>query len=498
LPSLRALGAGSIVLLASSYLTALAYLASQAGIPIALPISRIDVVHVAAGIGAAVFAVCVIARIRHRSRTWSSWMRGLLLAASVLYAGVLVTGVLILLPLSGALRDELTQAHLIASVWAAEPALVLLYELRRRGDVPGFRRLGRFWPALAALLALAPAIAIAGVAPRALSPDAARGGHQSWQPFGPRAFIDQMASAPAGRSVIAGGLGLFAVGADGRWRPLAPFSADLINGLLVTPGAAVYVGTERGLFRAPSANGRFQHLPLRATAIHGIAVFEHGSIIWASSDQGFWRSDDAGSHWHAEDAGVAVPDSAWALFADQGTLFASDVTGVYRWAGDRWVRESRQPDVYSFTRAPDGRLFASAMGGGVWVRDRGHWKESDAGLVTHNQGQLQGIHEISVTFADGRVYGGSMLAGADVSLDGGTTWSQQWPGLSREGDVWRILPLGDDLVAATDHGLFRYDLSNTARASLWWWLLTVGATGTAAVLVATALARAHWQFGIRA
>lgn len=480
------------VLLTACYATGLAYLAARGGVPIALPMARVDVLHVLAGLGAAVFATCLGIRWRHRRAAWSRWMKGLLLGASVLYAGTVLTGLLILLPLADDLRDQLTQGHLISSVWAAEPSLLLLWELRQRGRSAGPRTVGgaaavrrhRLRGTLLGAATLLPALALATLAPRALSPVAQRGGDESWQPAGPQTFIDQMVPAPDGRTLIAGGLGLFAGEADGAWRALAPFdAADPVLGLHVSSDGTVYVGTGRGLYRASSIDAPFLRLSLPAPEIHGIATPPGGRIVWATSLRGIWRSRDGGATWQLENAGLERPITAWAIHDDAGTVVASDVTGVYRWTGDRWARESHQPFVYSFDRSPDGHLFASAMGGGIRVRVQGRWEESDAGLLSHSEGALQGIHEISLSFGEGRAYGGSMLAGGDVSLDGGHSWGQQWPGLSRDGDVWRILPVGADLVAATDRGLLRYRLPTAPPAGPLWWVVAI-TVGGAATLVA--------------
>jgi hypothetical protein len=500
-PRARSIAAALLALLAAGYLTGLPYLDLQAGLPIPLPIARFDVLHVASGVGAAAFALCLALRLRRGRRGWTPWMNGLLGAAAILYAGVAATGVVILLPLPADLADELTHGHLIAAVWAAEPTLALLYELGRRGELRGplhAARLRGRWPAwvlpgraagaaLLGLAALAPAIVLATLAPRALSPSAQRGGYESWQPIGPRTVLDVSMLAPGGRSVIAGGLGLYEVGLDGSWHQLGDFGDQDVLDLVMAPGGTVYVGTSVGLYRAPDLDGPYTRMPLPTGGVHGIVVL--GSVIWASSYDGFYRSADGGRHWQLENAGLAYPDRAWALVDYRGTLYGTDVAGVYRWEDDRWEQVSHQVNVVTFTLTPGGRLIAGSMGGGIRVlAPSGRWEESDTGLISHNQGAIQGIHEISATVGpSGRAYGGSMLEGGDVSLDGGSTWSQQWPDLSRDGDVWRILPDGRDLVAATDSGLFLYRLPQTAPAGPGWWALSIGATLAAALLIAALL-----------
>jgi hypothetical protein len=501
----RWLVAGLLSLLAAGYLTALPYLDLQGGLSIPLPISRIDVVHIAAGVGVVVFVVCLAFRLLRHRPGWSRWMTGLLAAAAVLYGGVVVTGVILLFPLPADLADELTHAHLIAGVWGAEPALALLFELGRRGELRGPRiaaqsvgtvrrprprsvKPGVIGAGLVGLAALVPAILMAVVAPRALSPAAQRGGYRSWQPIGPGVIMDVATLQPGGQSVVAGGLGLYEVNLDGASRPLGDFAGQDVLSVLRTDAGTVYVGTGLGLYRAPSFAGPYRRLPLPAGGVHGIAV--RGSEIWASATfRGFYVSLDGGSHWRLVNAGLEYPDLAWALINDHGTIYGSDVDGVYRFAGNGWHRVSSEQGVYTFTQAPNGRLFAAAEGGGVWSRDpNGQWVPSDSGLLSHNEGSFQGIHEFGVNFAGGGyAYGGSMLAGGDVSLDGGRTWSQQWPNLTRVGAVYRILPDGGDLIAATDAGLLLYRLPNTAPAGPGWWALLIGGTLAACLLAAATL-----------
>ncbi len=499
------LAAGLLSLLAASFLTGLPYLDLQAGLSIPVPISRIDAVHVAAGVGLIVFAACLAFRLLRCPPAWSRWMTGLLAAAALLYAGVVVTGVVLLFPLPADLADELTHAHLIAAVWAAEPSLALLYELVRRGELRGPRvathlagtawrrrprsvRPGVLGAGLVGLFALVPAIVLAVVAPRALSPSAQRGGYESWQPIGPGTIMDTATLQPGGQSVVAGGLGLYQVSLDGGWHPLGDFAGQDVLSLLRTAQGTVYVGTGLGLYRAPSFAGPYQRLPLPAGGVHGIAV--KGSELWASAAfRGFYFSDDGGRHWRLVNAGLEYPDLAWALVNCDGTIFGSDVYGVYRFVGSGWDRVSSEVGVYSFTLGPNGRLFAAAEGGGVWIQDpNGHWEQSDAGLLSHNEGSLQGIHEFGISFTSSRrAYGGSMLAGGDVSLDGGSTWSQQWPNLTRVGAVYRILPDGSELIAATDAGLLLYRLPVTNPAGPGWWALLIGATLAACLGVAATL-----------
>jgi hypothetical protein len=208
--------------------------------------------------------------------------------------------------------------------------------------------------------------------------------------------------------------------------------------------------------------------------------------MWASSDQGMWRTTDGGRRWELLNVGLADPHSAWSLGWRGPSLFGSDGQAVYRWTGDRWTRSSSQFGVVMLDSGPGGRLVASSMGDGVKTYDGGSWRRTQAGFTVHNHGAgPRGIHVVGVSFGPGgRAYAGTMEDGAEASLDGGSTWSQTWPQLAGDGVAWRVLPIGSRLVAATDHGLRTYRLPTAGGAGWWWWLTVAGGgVGVAALAV---------------
>lgn len=526
---LAVLGAGASILVGLAWISGLPYLAVRGGLPSPVRLAVVDAVHIYVGVGALVLVAAKTGRAGLRLRVkgepelaprrrWLSWS----LVAT--YTGVAVTGGLALLPLPGGARADLVDGHLITAVWATAPTTAHLVLYRRRAaavlrrpvpardrlpapDRPllrrsgaGDRSSGHRWRlmALGLACALVPLAAVAAV-PRAASPLAQAGAGAEWLPDGPRVFLDRLQLAPGGRSLAAGGAGLFvapvspglptggAASGPGRWSRVGPFDDDnLVLGLqLPSRGpVAAWVGTTEGLWSAPRLAGPYRQVPFPSAAVHAIAVAPSDPAkVWASSIDGFWRSSDGGRHWQRQDAGLASPSTSWALAFSGGALYGSDQDAVYRWSGRRWIVSSPQGGVVMLDRGPRGRLFASSMGHGVRVLAHGRWERAQGGLLVHDHGALPGIHVVSVTaLRHGRAYAGTMDEGAVTSLDGGRSWGQTWPGLAGDGVVWRVLALGrraaagsrGSLVAGTDHGILAYSLPPTRPPSALWWVGVAG------------------------
>jgi hypothetical protein len=314
--------------------------------------------------------------------------------------------------------------------------------------------------AAAALTVALTLLAVGATTGGARAPAHVAGGR--WVPVGPQVFVDRLASTPDGRHLVAGGSGLYVSRAAGRhWTQVGPFSAadPVIALALPAQGPlAVLVGTDRGLFAAPSLDGPYRRLPLAPSPVHGVlAVPGRPGVLWASSGSGMWRSDDDGTTWAPADAGLPRPGTAWALAWWQGAVYGSDALGVYRWTAGRWQASSDQFGVVSLDATAHG-LFASSMGAGEDVLTGDRWRRAASGLPVHRRGPVAGVHVVSVT-APGRgaaAYAGTMIDGAAVSWDHGRTWAPAWPGLSRHGVVWRVLPTHGGLLAATDLGLLAW------------------------------------------
>ena len=246
---------------------------------------------------------------------------------------------------------------------------------------------------------------------------------------------------------------------------------------------------------APSLTGPYTHLPLPAKEVHSIATGPGPpGTVWVTSTGGFLRSSDYGRSWTVENAGIASPSTAWAVTDDRGVLFGADGDAIYTWDGAAWHQSLAMPAVMTLDIGPTGELWASSMGPGVRVFDGRTWREADAGLA-HVHGAVQGTHVVSVTpVSAGLTLAATMLEGVGVSHDQGRSWDQLSTGLPL-GGVWRILETAPrQLLAATEHGIYTYDLPDTAGAGPGWWLLVATlAVGSGLGLVAAALVATGWR-----
>ena len=505
--SLGALGTSLVLLVSLAWLTGAAYLLVRLDLPSPVQLAAVDAAHVYVGVASIAFFAAKLARVGFREQVdgvpdlllWDRWVSWSLL---LLYSGVYLTGVALLIPFPAPGRQTLANAHLLLSVWAAIPTTWHVWH-HRRWALPFLPRGRRRMPSRF-LLALAVAIVPAAgflMTPRALSLLSRVGAGNAWTASAlPGVFLDRVEFTADGQTLVAGGEGLYARSVRGTsWHRIA-FPRDLILGLTTANGpVAAYVGTADGLYAAPIAAGPYRLLPLRAREVHGIAVDPRNvNVVWAGSRQGFWRSTDGGLQWTNESAGIEAPPTAWAVTYFEGTPFASDVNGIYRWTGSSWTPSSGQRAVVSLDPTSDGRLFASSMGRGVKVFTNGGWQPSDFGLAT-NHGGVRVIHVDSITtMPGGRIYAAMMLDGTASSIDAGRSWTRITAGLP-PGAVWRILSVDVALVAATDHGIYTYNLPVLEIPGGPWWLALIataivfGAAGVALGALPTLSGRALRQ-----
>jgi hypothetical protein len=477
------LGTGLTLLLALAWLSAVPYLLVRAGTSSPVALATADAVHLYVGSAMVALIVAKVRRAGLRTtvpgvQVVSLWQRWLSWSLGVGYGAVVVTGALALIPWSSPVRNDLADAHLIVAVWMVVPTTWHVLHHRRRAYARLRRLSGIRWLGLA--LVVLPLGAVVPLA-RAVAEPTQTGAGATWTAVGPQVFLDRLSVAPDGRHLVAGGSGLFVGEAgDSRWVRVGPFSADDPVLGLDLPGRGrfgVLVGAADGLWGAARLGGPYQRLPLPVTDVHAATVAPAlPDTIWASSDEGMWRSTDGGRRWEPQSAGLADPASAWSLGWSGPRLFGSDGRAVYMWSGASWVRSSAQWGVVMLDAVSGRRLVASSMGDGMRSYDGRSWRPTQAGLTVHAHGSgAVGVHVVSVSFGSGEhAYAGTMEDGVEVSLDGGRTWSQAWPQLARDGVAWRVLPMGSQLVAATDRGMLAYHLPAARPAGWWWWLAVAG------------------------
>lgn len=483
--------------LVAAWVTAAAYLGVRLGKPSPLPLGVIDATHAYAGLAFALAVLAKTSSVGLRSRVkgltgLTSWDRWISRGTAVLYLAVVITGVAAALPLAEPARTELADAHLIAAVWAAVPSSIHVAHYARR-----VLQLARAKGPRLAGAVLAVVVIGTGVAafPRSVSSLALTGAGSTWRATGPATFLDRLAVTPDGHHLLTGGAGLWVAdlrgGKVGPWRAIGPFNNhDLVLGMASPLGRwPVAIGASDGVWVASTPTGRLTHLALPVHEVHAL-VATAGSL-WVSSAEGIWRSADQGTSWTSVSEGLTDPTTAWSLASHAGSTWASDAFGVYRWGGQRWIKTSSQQSVVSLDSMVGGPLFSASMGQGLQTAGGASWAASQAGIPNHDHGGVSGTHVVSVTVGPGPIrYAGTMLDGAAVSRDAGRSWTLPWPSLVGKGAVWRVLPVGRSLVAATDAGLLSYQLPSTRTASpLWWAGILVASIIAGLALISPAIRR---------
>ena len=413
-----------------AWITGVPYLLVRVGVGLPFRLILVDGIHCYIGVAMAVFLVAKVRRAGWcRSVPAVSevtlWDRWISLSMAILYSAVMVTGLAALLPFGDDTRTATVNAHLLTAVWAAAPTTwhVVTHRSRLRAAVSRARQ--RFGIAALARTVLLVSLAVPlVVAARAVAPLTQDHAGLGWQARGPQVLLDRLDVAPDGRSIVAGGQGLF-VSHDGlQWMEVGDFggsaSRTLVIGLHVT-NDAIYVGTSDGLYMAPNVYGPYRRIPSPAQEVHGIEVGPNNpATIWVAAYNGVWMTGDGGAHWTNENAGLADATDSWALRWFHGTLFFSEVTSVERWDGTRWVRSNQQAYVNALDPSADGtKLFATSMGQGITVFDGQSWHTADAGMAEHAHAGLSGIHVDSTTdVGGGNIYAGTMVNGIAESRDG--------------------------------------------------------------------------------
>lgn len=514
-----ALGLSLVILVCVAWGTGLVYLATRLGLPAPVRPALVDGVHIYSGLVGGVFVVAKVLRVglRHRVpgvaevQPWQRWISWTLL---VLYAAVVVSGVLLVLPLSGQVYGNLVDLHLLTSVWALLPTTWHVWHYRRRAtpylSAPWRRRgghAGRYWLAMG--IALAPSVVLV-VAPRAVSqlPQLQQG--TSWTLSAlPGHYVDALMTTADGTELVAAGDALYTTRdgvswtrsvppaldptaegqlspaldiADGHANHEAPLSASLIHTVALA-GGAVYVGTNAGLFGAAVLGQPLRQLAFDRNAVRSLAIDpSNPDALWAASASGPMFSPDAGVTWTRLASGLAHPTEVATIAYAGERIFASDRSGVYEWNAPShvWQRRSTQRQVVAFAVAADGvQLYAFSPIDGIQLLQRDRWTRlSNPGQphlhVAGNGGHIH-VDLGGVAMAGDRIYVAGTQEGITASPDGGQTWTQLAGGLAEAGPTQLTIFHGQ-LWAATSRGLYRLPLGHDPAPTAPWW----------AVLIATA------------
>jgi hypothetical protein len=480
------LGLALVAITGAAWVTALPYLLVRLGFGFALPLARVDGPHVFIG---AALALLLLAKtlelhlggLLGRLQGVLRWHRWLSLGLLATYGGVLLSGLLLLLPLPGGVQRQLVNLHLLTAAWAAVVTAVHAGRYLLRRLPPGIADL-RFRAAVG--LIVLPGVALV-LAPAAVSPLAQLGAGAGWRPVGPAGTFTSRVMRLDGGRLVAIGTGVWTSDDLGASWSAVPGVADrLVRALAVTPGGGpVYLGTDAGVLEAAAVGGPYHQVGPDGLMETVLVDPADSQRVWAGG-RGLWESPDGGATWVPAVAGLVPKGYIWTLGRFGGTLYAGGSTGIYAWTGYEWQQVSAMAGVYSLDTGPGGEIWASSMGQGLAVLRDGRWQPASTGLSPHGHGS-RAVHVDGYTWlGGGRAVAATMDSGVAISNDGGANWTELTPGW-QPGDVWQVLPTSDGLLAATDTGLYAYRFPAAPSAPAGWWLLL-----GAGVLTATAAAAA--------
>src|SRR5439155_18845749 len=221
LPPAATAGIALSLLLALAWLTGLDYALVRLRLGSPVGQALVDGVHLYAGVAAIPLLLAkarlALTRSEPPAPAGSRWHRAMATALLVLYAGVLLTGALLVLP-SPLDHESVARAHLLLAVWAALPTTWHVWYYASRLAPPPAPAAGLL--VLAVLLA---PLAFLISRPALLSGHAHLGDGASWQAAGlADTYLTQVATAAGGVRVAAGdGLWVIEPGKS-KWRQVGP------------------------------------------------------------------------------------------------------------------------------------------------------------------------------------------------------------------------------------------------------------------------------------
>ena len=313
--------------------------------------------------------------------------------------------------------------------------------------------------------------ACADDAPTALAPDAVRGATTAaapllhWAPSVNAQGAGDFAAAPDGRLFAAGEIYGLLVADRGtlKWQRVASFPADVAPfSVAVSPDGAIYVGTDRGVWRSTDAGASWASTNLADGYVRQVATNSKGTVFAGVQGMGggVLRSDDGGGKW----AMVLGPFEGRGGLIDWMSVHKDDVLlGLYsqtpawsRDAGDSWEY------LGALWELPDWNAFANHMletsNGTLLVT----WVGGIARSTSMQQGQRfehvfagGSVHKLAEDAASGAMY--AMMDDGSVlrSTDDGASWLPYTAGFRPRGVIaFAVAPAGG-LVLGTWDGIWR-------------------------------------------
>jgi photosystem II stability/assembly factor-like uncharacterized protein len=220
-----------------------------------------------------------------------------------------------------------------------------------------------------------------------------------------------------------------------------------LAGLAASPVDAdiLYAATDQGVFRSPDAGISWSRCSESKRTLSVLVLQDGRTVLAGTSDGSVLRSTDAGGHWVSVTRGI--PGIRVSILASRATgptmVYAGTDDGfaVSNDAGVTWEARniglvvttpagSPTPRIEIAALLPDtatpGTAILSLVGQGLYItRDDGNrWKRLQSSIGT------PWVDSLAVDGQTGRLYAGTDTKGVYVSQDGGTTWSLSNSGLS--------------------------------------------------------------------
>ncbi|MFA5789758.1 MAG: hypothetical protein WC976_01650 [Caldisericia bacterium] len=242
--------------------------------------------------------------------------------------------------------------------------------------------------------------------------------------------------------------GVFSSGDGTAWSESSTGITNLtLAGLAASPVDAnvLYAATDQGVFRSLDAGISWSHCSELKQTLSVLVLRDGRTVLAGTSDGSVLRSVDGGNHWIAVSRGIpgvmvsilasrpagstmvyAGTDGGFAVSNDAGLTWEPRNIGLVAKASVG----SPTPRIEIAALVPDpatpGTVICSLLGQGFYTtgNDGNRWTPLPSSIGT------PWIDSLSVDEQTGRLYAGTDTEGVYVSQDGGTKWSRASSGLS--------------------------------------------------------------------
>lgn len=300
-------------------------------------------------------------------------------------------------------------------------------------------------------------------------------GGQHWHALLDLHSVRALAVAPSQPAMLVAGAldGVFrSVDAGAHWQRISPAqSREIINvdSVAIDPRdpANIYVGTWHLPWK--TFDGGKDWLQINKGVIDDSDVFsiaidrQHPDTVYLSACSGIYRSDTAGMLFRKIQGIPYTARRTQDIVQDPlqpKILYAGTTQGLWKSqdGGDTWMRTTSDAlsvdAVLLDPRHPGQVLLGTEHAGILLSRDGGmHFASANTGFSSRRVASLvedPARHRIYVSVTGDNAWGGVF-----ASADHGHSWRQINQGL--RGDVYRLLLTPTALLAATEHGIDRYD-----------------------------------------